>query len=74
MSNNLILPFILREVGTTVNDVPKFQVKDPTVQDHAVIFPETEFVIPLKLWGIFSYLATSRPVWPTLKAVMRSIH
>jgi hypothetical protein len=48
MSNNLIPPFILREAGITVNHVRKIQVKDPTVQDHAVIFPETDFVIPFE--------------------------
>jgi hypothetical protein len=60
VSNNLIPPFILREAGITVNDVPKIQ-KDPTVRDHALIFPETNFIIPLKLWGIFSYVSTSKP-------------
>jgi hypothetical protein len=61
MSNNLIPPFILREAGITVNDVPKIQMKNPTVRDHALIFPETNFIIPLKLWGIFSFLPTSKP-------------
>jgi hypothetical protein len=60
MSNNLIPPFF-REAGITVNDVPKIQ-KDPTVRDHALIFPETNFIIPLKLWGIFSYLPTFKPI------------
>jgi hypothetical protein len=61
MTNNLIPPFVLREAGITVNDAPKIQVKDPTVQDHALIFPETDFFIPLKLWGIFSNFSTSKP-------------
>jgi hypothetical protein len=61
MKNNLIPPFILREAGITVNDVPKIQVKDPTVYDHVILFPETKFFIPLKLFGIFSYLPTSKP-------------
>lgn len=61
MTNNLIPPFILRQAGIMVNDVPKIQVKDPTEKDHALVFPETNFVIPMKLWGIFSYLPTSKP-------------
>ena len=58
---NLIPPFMLREAGIQCNDVPKIHVKDPTVDDHALTFPETGFQIPLQLWGVFSYLVTSKP-------------
>jgi hypothetical protein len=61
MKNSLIPPFILRLAGITVNDVPKIQVKDPTVHNHVILFPETKFFIPLKLFGIFSSLPTSKP-------------
>lgn len=43
MSNNLIPPFILREAGITVNDVPKIQIQDLSIHDHAITFPETKF-------------------------------
>ena len=35
MNNNLIPPFMLREMGVAVNDVPKIHKEDPTVDDHA---------------------------------------
>ena len=53
MDNNLIPPFMLREMGVTVNDVPKIHKEDPTVDDHAITFMEMGFRIPLSLWGIF---------------------
>ena len=61
MDNNLIPPFMLREMGVTMNDVPKIHKEDPTVDDHVITFVETGFRIPLSLWGIFSYLPTSKP-------------
>ena len=61
MDHNLIPPFMLREMGVTVNDVPKIHKENPTVDDHAITFAETGFRIPLSLWGIFSYFPTSKP-------------
>ena len=61
MDNNLIPPFMLREMGVTVNDIPKIHKQDPTVDDHAITFVETGFRIPLSLWGIFSYFPASKP-------------
>jgi hypothetical protein len=68
MENNLIPPFIMREAGITVNDTPKIQVREPTVNDHAIIFEEDNFKIPLSLWGIFSYFPTSAPTNRQLEA------
>ena len=61
MDNNLIPPFMLREMGVAMNDVPKIHKEDPTVDDHAITFMEMGFRIPLSLWGIFSYFPTSKP-------------
>ena len=61
MENNLIPPFMLREMGVVVNDVPKIHKEDPTVDDHAITVVEMRFRIPLSLWGIFSYFLTSKP-------------
>ena len=61
MEHNLIPPFMLREMGVTVNDVPKIHKEDPNGDDHAITFMETGFRIPLSLWGIFSYFPTSKP-------------
>ena len=61
MDHNLIPPFMLRETGVTVNDVPKIHKEDPAVDDHTITFVETGFRISLSLWGIFSYFPTSKP-------------
>jgi hypothetical protein len=61
MDNNLIPPFIMREAGLIVNDVPKIQVNNPTEDHHSIVFPEGEFRIPLSLWGVFSYFPSSAP-------------
>ena len=67
MSNNLIPPFMLREAGLEVREVPKIQVANPTEADHAITFPETGFRIPLFLWGIFSYFPTTKPTHKSLE-------
>jgi len=57
--NNLIPPFIMREGGVIVNDVPKIHTKNPTVKDHSISFhDEPDLLIPLHLSGIFSYFCT----------------
>ena len=61
MNHNLIPPFMMREAGIKLNEVPKIQVEDPTEDDHAILFEETGFRIPLSLWGIFSYFPTTKP-------------
>jgi hypothetical protein len=61
MTNNLLPPFILRQAGIKLNDTPKIQVDDPTIEEHSLLFPETGFRIPLSLWGTFSYFPTCKP-------------
>lgn len=61
MNNNLIPPFMMREAGIQVKDVPKIQTLDPTEDDHAIVFRETGFRIPLSLWGVFSYFPSTKP-------------
>ena len=39
---------------------PKIQVDDPSVEYHSIFFPKSSFIIPLLLWGIFSYLPSSK--------------
>ena len=65
MDNNLIPPFMLREMGV-INDVPEIHKEDPTVDDHVITFVEMGFWIPLSLWGIFSYFPTSKPTHDNL--------
>ena len=61
MDHNLLPPFMLREAGILLKDVPKIQVEDPSEEDHAITFSETGFRIPLSLWGTFSYFPTTKP-------------
>jgi hypothetical protein len=68
MDNNLIPPFVMREAGLIVNDVPKIHLREPTVDDHAILFEDFDLKIPLALWGIFSYFPTSAPTTAQLDA------
>ena len=61
MENNLIPPFIMREAGIVVNDVPKIHVEDPQVEHHSLYFKKENVRIPLSLNGVFSYFPTSKP-------------
>jgi hypothetical protein len=61
MNNNLIPPFILREAGIEISEIPKIHSKDPCVEDHSIYFKEVNLRIPLALWGIFSYFLTRLP-------------
>ena len=61
MDDNLIPPFILREVGITVNEKAKQHCEEPTDEDHAIIHEDSDLLIPLRLRSIFSYFETREP-------------
>ena len=61
MTHNLLPPFMLREAGIQINEVPKIHVTSPTDEHHAITFQETNFRIPLALHGTFCYFPTSKP-------------
>jgi hypothetical protein len=61
MENNLIHPFIMRNAGVIVNDIPKINCDDPTVSDHCILFNNNNLRIPLQLNGTFSYFHTRKP-------------
>ena len=61
MDNNLIPPFILREAGIRIKDVPKIHVHEPDESDHAITFEDEGLRIPLHLNGIFSYFHSRAP-------------
>ena len=67
MTHNLLPPFMLREAGIQINDVPKIHVTSPSEEHHAIIFQETDFRIPLTLHGTFSYFPTSKPTTQELE-------
>ena len=61
MDHNLIPPFMLREAGIEVNETPKIHKENPTVDDHAITFPNLGLRIPMGLWRVISYFPTSMP-------------
>ena len=61
MDHNLIPPFIMREAGVVVNDVPKIHCDPPRNDDHCIIFKDANLRIPLKLDGVFSYFESTTP-------------
>ena len=61
VTNNLIPPFIMREAGLEVREIPNIYVKEPTMEDHLIYFSDESFRIPLSLNGIFSCFQTRRP-------------
>ena len=61
MQHNLLSPFILRAGGVQVNDTAKIHCTDPTVEDHAITFKDSELRIPLQLIGTFSYFHNRTP-------------
>ena len=55
MDRNLIPPFIMREAGLVVNDVPRIHCGEELTNDsHCIISKDVDMRIPLKLRGIFS--------------------
>ena len=66
MRNNLIPAFMIRDVRIRLRDTPKIHVVDPSEDNHAIVFPETVFTIPLSLWGTFSYFPMTKPTMADL--------
>ena len=61
MTHHLVSSFLIREAGLLVDDVPKVQTSNPTMQHHSTHSPEEILRIPLGLHGIFSYFPSSKP-------------
>ena len=58
MKHNLISPFILREAGLTINEVPRIHCDEPTVECYSIYDDVTKLRIPLKLYSILMYIPT----------------
>ena len=55
-THNLLPPFMLREAGIHINEVPRIHVTSPTEEDHAIIFQETNFLnSPYITWHILLF-------------------
>jgi hypothetical protein len=68
LMHNLLSPMQLRLNDIQVNDMPKFLIEKPTLEDHAIIVPgdldDDQLTIPLSLSGVTS----SFPMWnPTIQ-------
>ena len=61
MNHNLVPPFIMREKGIEVNDVPKIHLDDPSENDHSIYLRKYDVRIPLKIRGTFSYFNSYKP-------------
>jgi hypothetical protein len=59
--DNLITPFLVREAGITLNETPKIQCEDPSVDDHSLYIKDINLRIHLHLHGIISYFTTRKP-------------
>lgn len=55
MKNHLIPPFVMREAGLIVNEVPKRQAIEPDINTHTIEHKGTGLKIHLQLNGVFSY-------------------
>ncbi len=58
MNHNLIMPFLLREAGLYVDETPKHQAANPTIDNHVIVDPETGMRIHLSLNRIVSSFPT----------------
>ncbi len=58
MRHNLIPPFLIRKAGVALDEMPKFQLDMPTIDNHAIVDNVLGMRIHLKLNGIFSYFTT----------------
>ena len=61
LDHNLIPPFILREAGLTVNDTAMIHLNETSIDDHAIIFPNSDMIIRLHIHGTFSWFSTRMP-------------
>ena len=65
MSNSLIPPYQMRDNDLVVNECPKTQIDEPTINDHAIIIERDDssisFRIPLMLRGTISAIPVRRP-------------
>ena len=59
MKYNPIPPFIFREAGFLVNDVPRIQCQTATKDSHTIISEDGDLRIPFRLHGVFSYFLLS---------------
>ena len=62
IAHNLIPPFIMKETGLEVNDVPRIHYDEVTRLSHSIICrgENAKLRVPLWLRGAFSYFPTRK--------------
>ena len=58
---NLLPPFIVREAGIHIDECPKSQISNPTVDNHSICLPSNDLRILFKLMNTFSYFDSRKP-------------
>ena len=61
MDHKLIPPFILHEACLTLNDTYMIHLKEPSIDDHAIIFLNSDMRIRFHLHGTFSCFSNLMP-------------
>ena len=64
---NLLPPFIVRESGIQIDECPKIQTTNPTIDNHSMFIHEHNLRIPFKLINTFSYFETRKPTMEELQ-------
>ena len=52
MNSNILPPFIIRESGIEVNDMPNIHIEDKIFEYNKIYMKEAGLRISLQLWGI----------------------
>ena len=61
METALIPPFMMRIAGIEIDECPKFLAKKPSIKNHSIYFPDEDIRIPMKIYGIISYVPARQP-------------
>ena len=61
MTHNIMLPFLLKEVGLIMDNILKSQVSMPTKNHYSIYFSNKNIRILLLLNKIFSYFLSKKP-------------
>ena len=61
MDNNPTTPFTMKDGGVVIIDVPKIHYEHPAVEDHFILFDQSDPRISLQPNGVFSFFHTIIP-------------
>ena len=61
MEHNFMPPIMMRLNKLLVDECPKFQCPNPTIETNSIFFPTEKTQLPLSLHSTTSYISTRRP-------------